>query len=51
MEQLLRDSANDTDSNDGCFDESLLQPTEKTPEAFRKDSSKLEPAKPATKAK
>ena len=33
MEQLLRDSGDEQDSNDGGFDQSLLRPTEKTPEA------------------
>mmetsp|Transcript_5859 Transcript_5859/g.7924 ORF Transcript_5859/g.7924 Transcript_5859/m.7924 type:complete len:159 (+) Transcript_5859:13-489(+) len=47
MEQLLRDSG-DEDSNDGAFDQSLLQPTEKTPDAA---SPKRETSTPTVNAK
>ena len=32
MEQILRDSCDDEDSNDGGFNETLLQPSETTPD-------------------
>lgn len=48
MEKILRDSG-DEDSNDGGFDESLLQPTEKTPDD--RPSAKEEMETPTVNAK